>query len=407
MFTTMRGFLLMLGFGLIWAGCGTNETRPVPVATLDTSGMQDADSVDHATRDPAMDHGRMAMPMASPAPGAVVIDPVTIQNMGVRTAPVKMEALQRTVRTTGRFEMDEGGTYTVSLKVGGWVEKLHIDYEGAIVEAGAPMLELYSPELVATQEEYLLAYRNAERAQQGISETARADAQRLLEAARRRLAYWDLSPAQIQQLEQTGTPMRTVSFRTPAAGEVMRKTVIEGQHIAPGQALMQINDVSQIWLLVDVYEQDLDWVKEGLTATIELPYQPGTRYTGTLGYLYYMLNTETRSAQARIVLPGRPRMLRPGMYAVATIAGTPTALSPVVSEEALLYTGEQRLVLVALGNGRFQPQPVEVGITSNGHVQILDGLQGGEEVVVRAQFLIDSEARLQSAVGALVSAHQH
>lgn len=401
----MIRFLIPLACLVLFSACGQEEARPIPVAPLDTSGITDADSVQHEHA--ATDAAPVIQRTPASGPSTVVIDPAVVQNMGVRTAPVEVRPLQRTVRTTGRFEMDERGTYTVSLKVGGWIEKLHINYEGALVDAGEPLLELYSPELVATQEEYLLAYRNAQRAESGISEVARADAQRLLEAAHRRLAYWDLSADQIKRLEQTGVPERTVLFRTPASGEVMRKTVNEGQRIAPGQALLQINDVSQIWLLVDIYEQDLSWVHEGLTATIELPYQPGATYRGQISYLYYMLNPETRSAQARIVLPGRPRTLRPGMYAIATIEGEPTESHPVVPEEAILFTGEQRLVLVALGNGRFRPQPVEVGFSSNGHVQVLAGLAGDEEVVVRAQFLIDSEARLQQAVGALASGHTH
>ncbi|QXD13812.1 efflux RND transporter periplasmic adaptor subunit [Rhodocaloribacter litoris] len=340
--------------------------------------------------------------------GTVTIDPVTMQNIGVRTARVEVTALRRAIRTTGRFVMDEQGAHTVSLKVGGWVEKLYVDFNGAVVRAGQPLLELYSPDLVTTQEEYLLAFRNARQAAGSSRPGVQADARRVLEAARRRLAYWDLSEEQIRRLETTGIPQRTITFFTPAAGEVMNKQVVEGQYVAPGQPLMDIVDISRIWLIVDVYEQDLAWVRPGTPAQVALPYAPGVTYTARVDHIYHMLDGETRAARARIVLPGGHHApLKPGMYATVTLEGAPTAPSPVVPEEAVLQTGEQAFVVLALGGGRFRPVEVRVGLRAGGQVQILDGLQGGEEVVIRAQFLIDSEARLRSALGALAGHHNH
>ena len=337
---------------------------------------------------------------AASAPGTVSIDPVTLQNIGVRTAPVTVEALSRTIRTTGRFEMDERGAYTVSLKVGGWVEVLHVDYGGALVRQGEPLLELYSPELVSAQEEYLLALRNAGRLADG---PAAQDARRLLEAARRRLLYWDLKDEQIDRLEATGESFRTLTFYAPASGEVMNKKVVAGQRIDAGQALMDIVDISKIWLIADVYEQDLGWVNMGASARIELPHQPGETWRGRVDHVYHMMNPETRSARVRIVLPGGHHSpLKPGMYATVYLEGEAAAPSPVVPEEALLRTGEQVLVLLSLGGGRFQPREIQIGFQTEGKVQVLAGLEEGEIVVTSAQFLIDSEARLQGAVGAML-----
>jgi RND family efflux transporter MFP subunit len=187
----------------------------------------------------------------------------------------------------------------------------------------------------------------------------------------------------------------------------MNKAVAEGQRIQPGQPLMQLNDLSRIWLIADVYEQDLPWVRVGTQAEIEIPYQPGRPYTGRVDHLYVMLNPETRTVQARIVLPGASQGLRPGMYAIATLSGQETPPRPVVPEEAVLHTGARSMVIEALGGGRFRPREVETGLAADGVVQVLDGLSGGEEIVTRAQFLIDSEARLQSALGAMLGGHQH
>ena len=339
------------------------------------------------------------------AEGIVEIDPVTIQNIGVRTAPVTVESLNRTIRTTGRFEMDEQGAYTVSLKVGGWVETLHVDYEGAIARLGEPLLELYSPELVSAQEEYLLALRNARRLAGG---PAAQDARRLLDAARRRLLYWDLTDEQIGRLEATAEPFRTLTFYAPAAGEVMNKNVVAGQRVAAGQALMDIVDISKIWLIADVYEQDMGWIKEGTPARIELPYQPGETWTGRVDHIYLMMNLEARSARARIVLPaGRQSPLKPGMYATVYLEGEATEPSPVVPEEAVIRTGEQALVILSLGGGRFQPREIQTGIQAEGMVQVLAGLAEDDLIVTSAQFLIDSEARLKGAVGAMLGSHDH
>lgn len=336
--------------------------------------------------------------------GVVRIDPVTIQNIGVRTATVAVEPLARTVRTTGVFESDESSRVAVSLKVGGWVEKLFVDYDGARVRKGQPLLELYSPDLVSTQEEYLLAYRSAQRMGSG---PAAQDAARLLEAARRRLGFWDISEAQIRSLEEAGTPSRTLTLYAPTGGTVITKNVFEGQNVMPGQTLLEIADLSRVWLMVDVYEQDLGWVERGTAASVELPYEPGQKTTGRVDYIYDTLDPSTRVVKARVTLPNPGLRFKPGMYATVTLVGKNAEPMPVIPAEALIRSGDTSTVILALGDGRFRPVEVTTGAEAEGRIQVLSGLAGGEEVVTSAQFLIDSEARLKSAIGAMAAGHDH
>ncbi len=336
--------------------------------------------------------------------GVVAIDPVTIQNIGVRTAVVELRALQRTVRTTGIFAPNERGTAAVTAKVGGWVERLYIDYEGARVQQGQPLLDVYSPDLVSTQQEYLLALRNAQRLAGTMGE---ADATRLVEAAQRRLKYWDISTAQIERLEAEGVPQRTLTLFAPSSGTVTGKSVLQGQRILPGEELLELTDLSHLWLMVDVFERDLAWVKVGTMVSMELPAQPGQRVTGIVDYLYDQLDPQTRTVKARVTVPNPRRDLRPGMYATVEIAAAAERPYPVVPAEALLHTHDRSVVVLAMGEGRFRPLEVTAGLEADGWTQILDGLEGGERVVTSAQFLIDSEARLQSAIGAMDSGHDH
>lgn len=330
--------------------------------------------------------------------GTVRIDPVTMQNIGVRTAPVAVQALSRDLRATGTFEANERARQAVSLKVGGWVEELYVNAEGDRVRAGQPLLELYSPQLVSTQEEYLLALRNRELL--GGPKGA-GDGDRLVEAARRRLLLFDISPAQIERLEETGEVQRTLTIYAPAGGTVIEKQVVEGMQAMPGMTLMEIVNLSQLWLQVDVPEQDLGWVDVGTRAVVRLESQPGQEVTGRVEYVYDTLDPSTRTGTARVAVPNPGGRLKPGMYATATLFGAPSVAHPTVPSEAVIRTGNDAVVILALGEGRFRPQPVTLGEEAGGYVQVLGGLSGGETVVTSAQFLIDSEARLSAAVGAM------
>jgi len=366
---------------------------------LTTSGREGPPEempADDTTQQSEMSSMQMGPEEGGPEEGIVQVSPATVQNIGVRTAEVTVEPLRHRVRATGQFKMDERGMRTVSLKVGGWVETLHADYEGAIVEKGEPLLELYSPELVATQEEYLLALRNARRMENS------SDARRVLEATRRRLDHWDLTDEQIEEIKATGEPKRTVTFHAPTSGEVMHKNVTEGQRIEPGRALMDIADVSTVWLIAEVNQQDLPWIEVGMPVQIRLVSDPGKTQNGRVDHIYHMLDAGTRTARVRITLPGGHRTLRkPGAYATVYLEARPTEATPVVPSEAVVSNGEQEVVIEALGDGRFRPRPVTTGLETGGRTQILDGLSGGEQIVTSAQFLIDSEARLSGALSAM------
>lgn len=376
--------LLLLGTGWYLTTSG-RESPPEELPAADTTQQSDMSSM------------QMGPKEGGPEEGIVQVSPATVQNIGVRTAEVTVEPLRRRVRATGQFKMDERGMRTVSLKVGGWVETLHADYEGAIVEKGEPLLELYSPELVATQEEYLLALRNARR----MGESS--DAQRVLEATRRRLSYWDLTKGQIEEIRETGEPKRTVTFYAPSSGEVMHKNVTEGQRIEPGRSLMDIADVSTVWLIAEVNQQDLPWIEVGMPVQIQLVSDPGKTQKGRVDHIYHMLDADTRTARVRITLPGGHRTLRkPGAYATVYLEARPTEATPVVPSEAVVSNGEQEVVIEALGDGRFRPRPVTTGLETGGQVQVLSGLSGGEQIVTSAQFLIDSEARLEGAMSSMM-----
>ncbi len=337
----------------------------------------------------------MPVPVSGAAPGTVEIDPVTLQNIGVRMAPVETRTLERELRTTGTFEANDAARTTVTLKVGGWVEDLYVNVEGQRVRRGQPLLALYSPDLVATQQDYLLALRNRELLGGGDG------SDRLVEAARTRLRLYDVSGEQIARLEQTGEVQRTLTLYAPASGTVVDKRVVEGMQATPGQPLMEIVNLGQLWLQVAVPEHDLGWVRPGTRAVIGLPSDPGVELTGRVDYIYDTMDPVLRTGTARVTVPNPGGRIKPGMYATVNLYGALSAPQLTVPSEAIIRTGDEAVVIVALGEGRFRPQPVTVGEEGGGYTQILDGLTGDEMVVTSAQFLIDSEARLAAAIGSM------
>lgn len=335
---------------------------------------------------------------AMDATGAVRISPVTMQNIGVRTERVRIESLPRRIRTTGHVVMDEQGEHTVSLRISGWVESLFADFDGARIHAGDPLLAVYSPELVTTQEEYLMAVRTAA----DIAPPANAGAARLAEAALRRLRFWGMSEDQIDLLRTGGVPLESITYHAPVSGEIMNHRVSEGQFVQAGGALMDIIDLTRNWLIVELYEQDVAWVREGTPARVEFPFLPGKAYRARVDYVYHMMDPGQRTARARIVLPGGHKAaIKPGMYGLVYLSGDDAPPAPTVPEESLIRNGEETVVIVAEGEGRFRPVQITLGAVSGGRAQVLEGLAGTEEVVTSAQFLIDSEAQLKSAILAM------
>lgn len=360
----------------------TGIEREVPSTGITPNQQKEADLAEGSTHKP------------SNIRNEVTLSGEMIQKIGVRTVSVVNERLEHSVRATGRFVMDEESRYVVSLKVGGWIEKLWANSNGKIVTKGSKLFELFSPELITTQDEFLLALKSVNRLQNG-SDRAKNDADELLEAARERLKYWGMTTEQIRNLEQTGKTEKTLTFLAPASGEVMLKSIAEGQHISAGESLMEIADISTVWLVVDVHEKDLAWIKKGGSVATTLPSHPEKEYFGQIDFIYHMMDAEARTAKARIVFPGsHGSPLKPGAYATAYLRGSPQALLPVIPEEAVIRTGERQIVIQQVGEGRFSLQEVITGLSSNGRVQIIEGLKSGDKVVSSGHFMIDSEARL-------------
>jgi Cu(I)/Ag(I) efflux system membrane fusion protein/cobalt-zinc-cadmium efflux system membrane fusion protein len=342
--------------------------------------------------------------------GMVTIDPVTMQNIGVKTALVERRALSRTVRALGRVDYDETGMSDVNTKVAGWVEKLLVDYTGQAVKKGQPLLELYSPELVAAQEEYLTALDYKKRLKKnapGQEMTAVQDltgVQDLLEAAAQRLRYWDITDDQIATLERSRQIKRTLTIFSPRQGVVIHKAVFAGAHINAGQHLYRIADLSTVWVYADIYEYELPWIKQGQNARVELTYLPGQIFHGQITYIYPFLEAKTRTAKVRIQFSNPDGAFKPQMYAKVELQAPVSQETLVVPTQALIRSGARTIAVVSLGEGKFQPREVELGSEADSYSQVLSGLQEGMRIVTSAQFLIDSESNLKAAVQNMSSA---
>jgi len=331
--------------------------------------------------------------------GGIAVDPVIQQSMGVRTVTVVARDLQRSLRVVGLVAFDEARQYAVNSKIEGWIERLHINQSGQPVRKGQPLLEIYSPDLVAAQQEYLLALESSRRLTQSPFPEVAAGSQRLLEAARSRLRYWDISEQQIDLLEQTRQVRRSLTLFSPYSGVVTMKTALQGMRVMAGEELLQIADLSQVWVNAELYEQDLPWVKVGQSARVELPHLPGKVLEGQVDYIYPYLEGETRTVKARIVFANPGLELKPAMYANVQIATQAVKGALAIPSDAVLRSGQAAIVFVARGEGKFDPRPVETGVSGDdSYVQILSGLNAGDNVVTSAQFMLDSESKLREAI---------
>ncbi|MCD6390177.1 MAG: efflux RND transporter periplasmic adaptor subunit [Desulfobulbaceae bacterium] len=334
------------------------------------------------------------------------IDPITIQNMGVRLGSVKRETLTKTIRTFGNITYDETSIYTMNTKFNGWIEQLYVNFVGEKVKKGQPLFDIYSPELVSAQEEYLLALQQQTSLSGSSYHDIREGARRLLEASRTRLRYWDLSDSQIKQIKQikkAGKVKKTLTIYSPVTGVVIKKQAFEGHFVKAGEHQYEIADLSTVWVDVEVYEYELPWVRMGMKADMELAYIPGKRFTGKILYIYPFLTAKTRTARLRLAFANSDYQLKPGMYANIYISSTLAKETLVVPQEAVIDSGVRKVVFVALGQGKFQPREVKLGVEGNNYqFQVLDGLSEGEEIVVSAQFMLDSESRLREAISKML-----
>ena len=324
------------------------------------------------------------------APGTVRISPGKIQTLGVRTTIVEMRpAASRTIRATGIVQFDERHLATVTAKAAGWIERLAVAATGDPVERGQVLAELYAPDLVAAEEEYLVAARMG----------GHVDTGGLAAAALQRLRLLDVPDDEIARLRRTGVATRRIAIRATQSGVVIEKPVQEGMRIAAGEPLYKTADLSTVWLITDVQERDLGAIQPGQVADASFVAFPGRSFGGVVDFIYPALTAETRTARVRVVMPNADRALRAAMYANVLIA-VPIGSGPImaVPDSAVIDSGKRQLVLVAKGEGRFEPRPVRVGAHGDDWIEILDGLKTGEQVVVGANFLIDAESNLRAAL---------
>ncbi len=318
---------------------------------------------------------------------AVTIDPVVIQNMGVRVERAKRQTIYRHVRTIGEVEVGEDQISVVNLRFSGWVEKIYLDRTGDPVEKGEKLFDIYSPGLVAAQEEYLLALR----AQGRDSELARS--------ARRKLELWDLSKSDIEAVAKSRKVRRVMPIRSPRSGFVLNKSVVEGARIREGEDLYHIGDLSRIWVTADVYEYDAPWVEVGQPAQMELTYQKGSIVEGNVAYIYPTLNPKSRTLRVRLEFENPDYRLKPGMFATVYIQYRRRDEVLAIPSEAILHSGKRELVFVTKGDGRFEPREITTGLQGDRRLtEVLSGLEEGALVVTSGQFLIDSESQLQEAI---------
>jgi Cu(I)/Ag(I) efflux system membrane fusion protein/cobalt-zinc-cadmium efflux system membrane fusion protein len=335
------------------------------------------------------------------------IDPVTLQNMGVRTAFVQKKPLVKYIRTFGNIRTDETKLYEINTKFAGWIEKLYVESKGEVVRQGQPLFDIYSPELVSAQEEYLLALRQHENLSSSAYPSIREGAERLLQASRTRLLYWDLTEKQIREIERTGKTRKTVTIHSPASGVVVIRKATEGRYFKPGKRMYKIADLSTVWVDVEIYEYDLPWISEGMTAEMELPYTPGKSFHGKVLYIYPYLNPQTRTAKLRLEFPNPNYELKLDMYANVYLKSTLAQDSVVIPQESVIRSGVRNLVFVSQGKGRFEPREVQLGMEGNDNqYQVLKGLREGEEIVISAQFMLDSESRLREAIEKMLEVKQ-
>lgn len=321
-----------------------------------------------------------------------------VQKLGVRTEAAQWRSLDRSVRAAGRIEPDERRLFTIASKFEGYVERLHVNVTGQPVKKGQPLFEVYSPELVSAQREYAIAAQGVDALKSASSETQAAMKQ-LADSSLQRLRNWDISDEQIKALTASGATQRTLTFRSPATGTVMEKKAVQGMRFMPGEMLYQIADLSAVWVIADVFEQDIGLVKSGTKVKVTINAYPDQVFSGTVTYVYPTLKAETRTVPIRVELANAGQRLKPGMFAQVDIAAGIKAKVITIPLSAVIDSGTRQIVLIQQGEGRFEPREVKLGSRSDNYAEVRDGVKDGELVVVAANFLIDAESNLKAAIG--------
>lgn len=332
--------------------------------------------------------------------GVIAVSPATVQSMGVRTAKVEVRPLSHDTWTVGLVTIDERNLSTINTKVSGWVERLYVNATGDPVRRGQTLLSIYSPDLVSAQDEYLLALQNLKTLEKSPYPEMVDGARRLAAASRRRLEYFDISPAQIEALKNSGQVKKHMNLASPVQGIVTKRMVTRGTYVQAGMPLLEVADLSTIWVDADIYQYELPWIKMGQKVEMNLQYLPGETFAGRIDYIYPYLKEASRTVRVRLKFPNPRLKLKPEMFSQVQIKSPVTKEAVVVPTEAVLDTGLKQHVFIALGGGRFEPREVKLGVYGNGnhYREVLSGLKGGEDIVTSAQFLLDSESRFREAV---------
>jgi len=324
----------------------------------------------------------------------VRIDPAVVQNMGVRTAQVTRGSLTRTVRTVGLLSLPEPGMHDVSLKIGGWIDKLYADQEGMHVHQGEPLFEVYSPDLQVAAQELISAAKSRDALGTGASPTLRREAQNMIDSAQRKLRLWDVDEREIEAIARADHPPRDVIFRSPATGHIEEKMVVRGSSVQPGMKLLRVADHTKVWLDAQVYQEQLPFVKAGQTVIASVDGIADKTFTGTITFIYPHLDHMSRTLKVRATLDNPDFELKPGMYATARIATQPVSNAILCPREAVIDTGTRQIVFISEGGGHFSPRQVRMGVSGDDDmVQIVEGLAPGDTVVTSGQFLMDVESR--------------
>ena len=344
-------------------------------------------------------------------PPTIEISPEKQQLIGVRIATASVRPLEKVIRTVGKIEYDERRLTTVNTKVEGWIEKLYVNFTGVYVKEGERLAELYSPELWATQQEYINLVRWAKNTgkrqtevvgraasypaeDQNMAAMLSKDAENIIAAARQRLKLWDISDDQIKRIEESEKPVRTLTIYSPVSGYVLQKYAVQGQKVMAGEKLFDVSDLSAVWVMADIYEYELPLIKVGETAKIKLSYFPGKEFASQIDFVTPTLSSETRTVKARFSIPNPGGQLKPQMFSDVELR-IDLGKKLAVPDDAVIDTGLRQVVYVDKGNGIFEPREVRVGIRAEKLVEVTDGVKAGEKVASSANFLIDSEAKLK------------
>lgn len=349
--------------------------------------------------DPHAGH-KQTTSMDNMPPGSAMIDTARQQLIGVKIGEADIVPLTRTIRTVGKITFDETKIVRIHPKIEGWIENVYVNFTGMPVKKGQPLLSIYSPDLVSTQQEFLISLKAKKSL--GTSDFAEvaSSANSLYEASRKRLQLWDIPDSEINRIERSGETVKALTLYAPNGGYVLAKNVFQRQKVTPDTELYSIADLSKVWVIADIYEYEMEAIRVGQTATMNLSYYPGETFRGEITFIYPELDPQTRTLKARIEFPNPRLKLKPDMYVNVELPIVyPRQVS--VPEEAVLDSGDEQIVFVAFEGGHFEPRKVQLGAKVDNRYIVLSGLQAGEKIVVSGNFMIDSESRRGSSMAGM------